>query len=99
MTDNIKSLFNQVLSKIPESPIGGDIAGPLMDKISSRQSQIEELIKAKKEGFLTQEDLETELDREKKIVEAELLSIKIAAKAEVQKAAQKAFKFILDAAL
>ena len=54
-------------------------------------SELEMLLMAKKQGQLSEDEFQLELDRERLLVEAEMLTWKIAAKADVQKVVNKTF--------
>ena len=91
MNISIESVVNQVSSQIEESPVKNLIASALQSSIDQQKSSIEELLLAKQNGDLTETEFDVELDREKQIVEAEMLTWQITSKAEIQKVVNKTF--------
>ena len=91
MNISIESVVNQVSSQIEESPVKNLIASALQSSIDQQKTSIEELLLAKQSGDLTETEFEVELDREKQIVEAEMLTWQITSKAEIQKVVNKTF--------
>lgn len=97
MNLSIESVVNQVTSQIEESPVKNLIASALQSSIEQQKSTIEELLQARQNGEITAEELELEFDREKQIVEAEMLTWQITSKAEVQKVVNKTFHVLTQA--
>jgi len=99
MDMNFDSIVQQVAEQLPDTPEKNLLSGALKTCIDKRKTDVEELIAAKSAGELTEQEFELELDREKKIVEAEMLTWQIVAKAEVQKVVNKAFNLLQQAVL
>lgn len=95
MNQTAGNLIQQVLQQVDDSPIASLLANAITNQIDRQREELEALLEANEQGIITQEEFEIELQREKLIAEAELLSLQIAAKAEVQKAINKAFDVLL----
>ncbi|WP_367989238.1 hypothetical protein AB2S62_18525 [Vibrio sp. NTOU-M3] len=90
MNQNIETVLNQITEQIEDSPTKNLLAGALKTTVE-QQISLEELMLAKQNGELNDTEFETEMEREKQLVEAEMLTWQIAAKADVQKVVNKAF--------
>lgn len=92
MHTQFKEALENVLSQLKDS-LGDDAAnlissmGPL---IIQRQSSFETLFEALQNGDINEEEYELEVQREKQIIEAELMTLEIQAKSAVQKALNSA---------
>ncbi|NGN96222.1 hypothetical protein G5S52_00700 [Grimontia sp. S25] len=95
MNQNVENAIQQVLDQIDDSPVMSVLAGVLKSQIDRQKVELEELLAAREQGLLTGDEFEVELEREKLIAEAEVLTAQIATKAEVQKAVNKAFNVLL----
>ncbi|GFR71007.1 hypothetical protein ElyMa_003801600 [Elysia marginata] len=96
MTDPIASILEHIIAEIEDSSIKNQLASALQACIEKQQCSIEELLTAKKNGQLTEEEFQAELEREKLITHAEMLTWQITAKAEVQKVVNKTFQALAD---
>jgi uncharacterized protein YbcV (DUF1398 family) len=92
MNEPISTTLNQITSQLPDSPVKKQIVGILKASIGKEQEAIEALLEAKKSGQISQQEFEQELAREQQIVEAEMLTWQIAAKAEIQKVVNQTFQ-------
>lgn len=70
------------------------LKGALAQALQTRESEMAELVNALKSGEMSEEEFQVELSREKLVIEAELLTEEIRAKAEIQKLVQGAFSMI-----
>ncbi|MCG9595183.1 hypothetical protein L1D15_00460 [Vibrio sp. Isolate25] len=96
MTENIDSIIEQITSQIEDSPIKNLLASALTVTLDKQKSTLEELIAARNNGDLTDEEFELEITREKQIAEAEMLTWQISAKSEVQKIVNKTFSALVN---
>ncbi len=99
MSNNLDNVIHQVVDQMEDSPIKNLLAGSFKTSIEKQKVEIEELMAAWNAGVLTQEELHLELEREKQIVEVEMLTWQIVGKAEVQKVVNKAFHLLQQAVL
>ncbi|MFT7412753.1 MAG: hypothetical protein ACI9J4_001115 [Paraglaciecola sp.] len=76
---------------------GASISSGFSEALKKNQASIAELVQARVDGEINDEDFATELAREKLIVEAEMISLEIASKAAVQKAVNAAIDVLTQA--
>ncbi len=76
---------------------GADIGGPLKTALQNAQKAITDLADAKKKGEIDDGTFQSELEREKKVMEAELISLEIAAESAIQSALNGALSSISKA--
>ncbi|WFB50781.1 hypothetical protein [Vibrio coralliilyticus] len=96
MTESIDNIIEQITSQIEDSPIKNLLTSALTVTLDKQKATLQELIEAKNNGDLTNEDFELEILREKQIAEAEMLMWQISAKSEVQKIVNKTFSTLVD---
>ncbi|AIW22035.1 hypothetical protein F0224_00395 [Vibrio coralliilyticus] len=96
MTENIDNIIEQITSQIEDSPIKNLLTSALTVTLDKQKATLQELIEARNNGDLTNEDFELEILREKQIAEAEMLTWQISAKSEVQKIVNKTFSTLVD---
>lgn len=96
MTESIDNIIEQITSQIEDSPIKNLLTSALTVTLDKQKATLQELIEARKNGDLTNEDFELEILREKQIAEAEMLTWQISAKSEVQKIVNKTFSTLVD---
>ncbi|AIS58002.1 hypothetical protein ABF162_22035 [Vibrio coralliilyticus] len=96
MTESIDNIIEQITSQIEDSPIKNLLTSALTVTLDKQKATLQELIEAKNNGDLTNEDFELEILREKQIAEAEMLTWQISAKSEVQKIVNKTFSTLVD---
>lgn len=66
---------------------GGEAVSQQMQAVlENNKESIAELIQARQNGDLNNEEFEVEMEREKQVMEAELISLEIMAKSAIQKA-------------
>ncbi|BFM50414.1 hypothetical protein [Marinomonas sp. THO17] len=85
----MNQIFNQIvkqtLDQVEDSPLKNTLCEALASSLTKQQDTLSALLQAKQEGIISQQELDMELEREKDILEAEMLTKQITAKAEVQK--------------
>jgi len=86
----IKDMTVAINGAVKES--GGDITSAAQDILEVQKESLKELVEAKLRGEIDQEIFDREIEREKKVVEAELLTIQIMTKALAQKAVNAAIE-------
>ena len=75
----------------------GDIQSYLKEILDKEKESLKELAEARLRNEITDEELKQELEREKKVVEAQLLTIEIMTKALAQKAVNAAMDVFIKA--
>jgi hypothetical protein len=92
--------IEKVLETVKKILVKEDLETPLLGAIEAsfvnNQNALNELIQAKKNGEISEAAFQEELEREKKIQEAELLTLEISAKAQIQKIMNKVFDVLLS---
>ena len=68
-----------------------EIGGRLQQIVERQQTDLQILALAKADGLLNDEEFDAELDRERVIMETELISLEIQGKATIQKAVNAMF--------
>ncbi|KJY71590.1 hypothetical protein TW78_13760 [Vibrio coralliilyticus] len=96
MTESIDNIIEQITSQIEDSPIKNLLTSALTVTLDKQKATLQELIEARNNGDLTNEDFELEILREKQIAEAEMLTWQISAKSEVQKIVNKTFSTLVE---
>lgn len=98
MNLSTENLLNQALLQV-ENQLPSQLISPLKQVMDRQADSLGELIQARNDGELTHSEFEMELAREQQIAEAELLTLQIATKAEVQQAINQAFSALVHTAL
>ena len=75
----------------------GDIKEYAKTVLKNEKDSLKELAEARKEGEISDAEFDRELKREKKVVEAELLTVQIITKAAAQKAVNAAIDVFVNA--
>ncbi|MBN3492614.1 hypothetical protein [Vibrio neptunius] len=96
MTPSLDNLIEQVTNQIEDSPIKNLMTSALTVTLDKQKATLQELIDARNNGDLTDEEFELEILREKQIAEAEMLTWQISAKSEVQKIINKTFSTLVE---
>ncbi|CCN69074.1 conserved hypothetical protein [Vibrio nigripulchritudo SFn118] len=99
MNNTLHSVIDTITSQLENSPYKNLLGSALKSCIEKQQNDIETLLLARQAGEISEEEFAIELEREKQIVEAEMLTWQITAKAEVQKVVNKAFHALTQAVL
>lgn len=85
MNQIFNNIVKQTLNQVEDSPLKDTLGEALTSSLTKQQDTLSALLQAKQEGIISQEELDMELEREKDILEAEMLTKQITAKAEIQK--------------
>lgn len=87
MSDEITNLMNQ-LSNTAAEGLGdsGEFGAALFKVVGVQDNPIFALTQAVKDGELTPEEFSAEMEREKEVLQAQLVTLEIIALSEVQKA-------------
>ncbi|KZN38770.1 hypothetical protein N475_15340 [Pseudoalteromonas luteoviolacea DSM 6061] len=80
----LQNVSGQVMSEMGE--VGNTFAGELGKAFADKEQSLTELSTAYLQGELNEDELKQELEREQKVIEAQLITLEIAAKAAIQKA-------------
>ncbi|TQF72452.1 hypothetical protein [Pseudoalteromonas luteoviolacea] len=80
----LQDVSGQVMSEMGE--VGSTFAGELGKAFADKEQSLIELSTAYLQGELDESELKQELEREQKVIEAQLITLEIAAKAAIQKA-------------
>ena len=94
MNINIPHLFKEIASSVgldlqEDSEV---VSENLLKVLDNNKESIAELVEARTNGDINQEDFDLELAREKSILEVEMLGLEIAGKAAIQKAVNDALE-------
>lgn len=104
MSIDVQQLFSSMAQSAKDTlGEGGEVVSQeLISLLESSKSGLAELAKARASGLISQLDFEREVEREKQVLEAELIALEIQAKVAIQKAVNAAadtFKAALSAAV
>jgi hypothetical protein len=91
----LKDMADAVADSVKEG--AGDIKSSAKEILDLEKESLKELAEAKLKGNIDQEAFDREIEREKKVVEAELLTIEIMTKALAQKAVSAAIDVFVRA--
>ncbi|SHG15498.1 hypothetical protein [Vibrio gazogenes] len=94
MPFSIDMIVDQVAAQFGQSPLKSTIENTLKASLNQKQGEFEALQTALQNGELTQEEFQIEIEREKALLTAEMETLKIIAKAEVQKIVNQVFQAI-----
>lgn len=75
----------------------GNISADILSVLDKNKESIAELVVARSNGDINEEDFNIELQREKAILEAEMISLEIVSKSAVQKALNAAMDTLTNA--
>ncbi|MFM2480565.1 hypothetical protein [Celerinatantimonas sp. YJH-8] len=95
----IEQILNTVSDGLADSPVKQALCEGLGQCLNQQGENLSMLVEAKNNGELSAEEFQVELEREKQIAEAELLTQAIAGKVEVQKIVNEAFGLLVKMAL
>jgi hypothetical protein len=99
MSVDISNLFND-MAQSAASVLGDEASAAqqgIMQVFQNNKDSMAELIEARANGDIDQEEFESELEREKLVMEAELITLEIIAKSAVQKAMNAAMDTLKSA--
>lgn len=97
MAISINQTVSQVTEQLAPSPEKEELCSMLSECLTGKSEAVSELIRARNNGELTQDEFEQEIKQEKTVTEAMLLTQKIIAKAELQKIVDAAFNAMIGA--
>lgn len=87
MSDTISDLMNQLSNTAADGlSESGELGEALFKIVGVEDNPIFQLTQAVKDGDLSQEEFEQEMEREKEVLKAQLVTLEIIALSEVQKA-------------
>ncbi|KUI97885.1 hypothetical protein [Vibrio sp. MEBiC08052] len=94
MPFSIDTVIDQITAQFRQSPLQSTIENALKTSLAQKQEEFEALETALHNGDLTQEEFQIEIEREKALLTAEMETLQIMAKAEVQKVVNQVFQAI-----
>ena len=88
MSLDIGNVFKEMASSAGETlqEEGAGLGNDFLDVLDNNKDTLSELIDARVNGDIDEEEFATEMEREKLVLEAEMLTLEIASKAAIQKA-------------
>lgn len=88
MNIDISNLFKEMAEAAGETLQGEaeNLSGEVLSVLDKNKESIAELVMARCNGDINKEEFDIELDREKEILESEMLSLEIVSKGSVQRA-------------
>ena len=95
INDLYKEMLNAALNVVGDE--AQQMSGPLQQALEAQKASIEALAQAKLNGEINEDEFAAELEREKAILEVELITLEIIAKATVQKAINAAMSCLTSA--
>ena len=95
MNDLYKDMLDTALNVVGEE--AQQMSGPLQKALNAQKASILALAEAKLNGEISESEFIAELEREKAILEVELITLEIIAKATVQKAINAAMSCLTSA--
>lgn len=99
MNIDIGNLFKEMAATAGKSLQGEaeNLSGEVLSVLDKNRESIAELVAARSNGDINEEEFNVELQREKAILEAEMLSLEIVSKSAVQKAMNAAMDTLTNA--
>ena len=99
MSLDLNSLFKNVAASAGEGlqHDGAKISQQMLEILNNNKESISELIQARANGDIDQQDFDIEMEREKSILEVEMIGQEIASKAAIQKAVNAAMGTLTNA--
>ncbi|QMV15467.1 hypothetical protein [Vibrio spartinae] len=94
MPFSIETTIEQITAQFGQSPLKSTLENALKTSLNQKQGEFEALQAALQNGDLTQEEFQIEIEREKALLTAEMETLKIIAKAEIQKIVNQVFQAI-----
>ncbi|NVK72163.1 MAG: hypothetical protein HWE24_01680 [Oceanospirillaceae bacterium] len=85
MNPTFDHLVATTLDKLEDSSLKNTLGEALKESLKKQQTSFQNLLVAKEQNLISQEEFDIEMEREKAILEAEMLTKQIAAKAVIQK--------------
>lgn len=99
MNLDIGNLFKEMAATAGETLQGeaGDLSAEVLSVLDKNRESLAELVEARTNGDINEEEFNIELQREKAILEAEMISLEIISKSAVQKAMNAAMDTLMSA--
>ncbi|MDW6093865.1 hypothetical protein SBX64_15105 [Vibrio rhizosphaerae] len=94
MPFSMDTIAEQIAAQFGQSPLKSSIENALKTSLGQKQGEFEALETALQNGDLTQEEFQIEIEREKALLSAEMETLQIMAKAEIQKVVNQVFQAI-----
>ena len=95
INDLYKDMLDTALNVVGDE--AQQMSGPLQKALNAQKASIQALAEAKLNGEISESEFIAELEREKAILEVELITLEIIAKATVQKAINAAMSCLTSA--
>jgi len=95
INDLYKDMLDTALNVVGDE--AQQMSGPLQRALNAQKASIQALAEAKLNGEISESEFIAELEREKAILEVELITLEIIAKATVQKAINAAMSCLTSA--
>ena len=96
MSNPIQSALVSIKQTLAKEDLTSELSSAIEASFAKNSASLNELIQARADGELSSEEFQLELEREKQIQEAELLTLQVAAKAKVQKVMDAVFDALLS---
>ncbi|WP_438462910.1 hypothetical protein [Marinomonas sp. PE14-40] len=96
MSHQLENALASIKQTLAKEDLTSELSSAIEASFAKNSVSLDELIQAREEGELTLEEFQEELEREKQIQEAELLTLQVAAKAKVQKVMDAVFDALLS---
>lgn len=97
MSNPIENALESVKHTLAKEDLTSELSSAIEASFAKNSISLDELIQARADGELSPEEFQEELEREKQIQEAELLTLQVAAKAKVQKVMDAVFDALMSA--
>lgn len=99
MNLDIGNLFKEMATTAGDSlqEEAGNLSAEVLSVLDQNRDSIAELVEARTNGDINEEDFNVELQREKAILEVEMISLEIVSKSAVQKAMNAAMDTLMSA--
>ena len=99
MSLNFSEVFNEMFSVFKAQLIqgGNEVSAELQNILTQRKNKIEQITSMRMDGTLTEPEFESELEDEKKVLETQMLELKVIEKSSIQKAINGAIDVLTSA--
>lgn len=96
MSHQLENALASIKQTLAKEDLTSELSSAIEASFAKNSVSLDELIQAREAGELTPEEFQEELEREKQIQEAELLTLQVAAKAKVQKVMNAIFDALVS---
>ena len=96
MSNPIEDALVSIKQTLAKEDLTSELSSAIEASFAKNSASLNELIQARADGELSPEEFQLELEREKQVQEAELLTLQVAAKAKVQKVMDAVFDALLS---